>query len=125
MYIPQSTNRLDGAYFGSSLAHSFFQSYARTIVLAPKVHFFEPTLFGFKIAGKRGSKYFKPETGAITETSVRQKCLTAEMNAGTSRSDSAQQGSSAAATSKSHLTVPQQRKPRNRNSKSRHRGKKN
>jgi len=89
MYIPQSTNRLDGAYFGSSLAHSFFQSYAKTIVLAPKVHFFEPTLIGFKIAGKRGSKYFKPETGAITETGARQKRLTAEMNAGSSRSDSA------------------------------------
>ena len=27
MYIPQSSNRLDGAYFGSSLAHMFLQTY--------------------------------------------------------------------------------------------------
>jgi len=89
MYIPQSTNRLDGAYFGSTLAHNFFQSYVKNIVLPPKVHYFEPTLFGFKIAGKRGSKYFEPEKGAITDTHDRQQRLTSEMNAGASRSDSA------------------------------------
>lgn len=68
MYIPQSANRLDGAYFSSHLAHAFFLSYNKHIVLPPKLHLYEPTLYGFKIAGKRGSSYFKPETGAITDT---------------------------------------------------------
>lgn len=88
MYIPQGTNRLDGAYFGSSLAHIFFQTYDKSIVLPPKVYFYEPTLLGFNIAGKRGSKYFKPEHRAITDTRAREQRLTAEMTAG-SRSDSA------------------------------------
>ena len=88
MYIPQGTNRLDGAYFGSSLAHIFFQSYDKNIVLAPKVYFYEPTLLGFTIAGKRGSKYFKPETGSVTDTQAREQRINAEMGAG-SRSDSA------------------------------------
>jgi len=57
--------------------------------MAPKVHYFEPTLYGFKVAGKRGSKFFNPELGAITDTHKRQQRLTAEMNAGDSRSDSA------------------------------------
>ena len=71
MYIPTITNRLDGAYFGSSLAHVFFQMYTKHIVLPPKVHFYEPQLFGFAIAGKRGSKYFKPETSGITDVKQR------------------------------------------------------
>ena len=58
MYIPVETNRLDGAYFGSSLAHVFFQAYEKVIVLPPKVYFYEPQLLGFRVAGKRGSKYF-------------------------------------------------------------------
>lgn len=73
MYIPSirgssSSVRVDGAYFGSSLAHVFFQVYAKNIVLPPKVYFYEPQLFGFAIAGKRGSKYFKPEKSGITDT---------------------------------------------------------
>jgi len=36
--------------------------------MPPKVHYYEPTLYGFKMAGKRGSKFFKPELGAITDT---------------------------------------------------------
>lgn len=71
MYIPTSTNRLDGAYFGSSLAHVYFQKYAKHIVLPPKVYYYEPQLLGFAIAGKRGSKYFKPETSGITDTQQR------------------------------------------------------
>ena len=58
MYIPQGSNRPDGAYFGSSLAHIFFQSYTKQVVLPPKVLYYEPQLFGFRMAGKRGSKYF-------------------------------------------------------------------
>lgn len=71
MYIPTSTNRLDGAYFGSSLAHVYFQTYTKHIVLPPKVFYYEPQLLGFAIAGKRGSKYFKPEKGGVTDTQQR------------------------------------------------------
>lgn len=87
MYIPQGTNRLDGAYFGSSLAHLFFQTYAKVIVLPPKVYFYEPHLFGFHIAGKRGSKMFKPELTGITDTQSRQKRIEEEMDAGQKKSN--------------------------------------
>ena len=74
MYIPSSTtNRVDGAYFGSSLAHVFFQVYEKNIVLPPKVYYYEPQLFGFAIAGKRGSKYFSPGTSGVTDTHQRQQ----------------------------------------------------
>ena len=82
MYIPQGTNRLDGAYFGSSLSHIFFQTYSKVIVLPPKVYYYEPQLFGFRIAGKRGSKMFSPERGSITDTQSRQKRIEEEMDAG-------------------------------------------
>ena len=97
MYIPQASQRLDGAYFGSSLAHSFFYSYAKNVVLPPKTHFYEPTLYGFKIAGKRGSSYFKPEKSGITDTHERKQRIEEQLNAGALRADSAQQGSSIAA----------------------------
>jgi hypothetical protein len=42
MYIPTGTNRLDGAFFGSSLAHIFLQKYSKQLVLPPKVFFYEP-----------------------------------------------------------------------------------
>ena len=82
MYIPTGTNRLDGAYFSSSLAHIFFQTYDKVIVLPPKVYFYEPQLFGFSMAGKRGSKYFEPERSNITDTQSRQKRIEEEMAAG-------------------------------------------
>ena len=75
MYIPTETNKLDGAFFGSSLAHVFFQRYAKSIVLPPKVIFYEPQLLGFRIAGKRGSKFYEPEPSGITDTERRQKRL--------------------------------------------------
>ena len=75
-------NRLDGAYFGSSLAHLFLQSYSKNIVLPPKVYFYEPSLHGFRVAGKRGSKYFEPGLKSVTDTHERQNRLESEMNAG-------------------------------------------
>jgi hypothetical protein len=46
--------------------------YPQTIILPPKVYFYEPKIFGFKIAGKRGSKYFQPTAGnmKIVEASM-------------------------------------------------------
>ena len=39
--------------------------YPQTIILPPKIYFYEPKIFGFKIAGKRGSKYYDPPTGNV------------------------------------------------------------
>ena len=35
------------------------------IILPPKIYHYEPKIFGFKIAGKRGSKYFEPTKGNV------------------------------------------------------------
>jgi len=51
---------IDGAYFGTSFPHHFLQHYKDGIILPPKVYHYEPQIFGFKIAGKRGSKFYEP-----------------------------------------------------------------
>ena len=56
---------VDGAYFGTSFPHLFLQNYPLAVILPPKVYHYEPKIYGFKIAGKRGSKYFKPPTGNV------------------------------------------------------------
>lgn len=33
--------------------------------MPPKIYYYEPKIFGFKIAGKRGSKFFDPPHGNI------------------------------------------------------------
>ena len=71
MYIPstsQRSNALDGAYFGSSIAHKFLATYEKAITLPPKVYFYEPQIYGFKIAGKVGSKYHEPRKEVIVDT---------------------------------------------------------
>lgn len=103
------------------MAHVFFQAYDKNIVLPPKVYFYEPQLLGFHIAGKRGSKYFKPENEAITDVKQRQQRIEADMHAGMTRADSAQQGSSLP----TQTQTPQVNSKRNRANKSRHRGRKN
>jgi hypothetical protein len=35
------------------------------VILPPKIYYYEPKIFGFKMAGKRGSKYFEPPTGHV------------------------------------------------------------
>ena len=35
------------------------------IILPPKIYHYEPKIFGFNIAGKRGSKYFEPPKGNV------------------------------------------------------------
>eukprot|EP00351_Strombidinopsis_sp_SopsisLIS2011_P001778 CAMPEP_0116879742 /NCGR_PEP_ID=MMETSP0463-20121206/11561_1 /TAXON_ID=181622 /ORGANISM="Strombidinopsis sp, Strain SopsisLIS2011" /LENGTH=90 /DNA_ID=CAMNT_0004529405 /DNA_START=1038 /DNA_END=1310 /DNA_ORIENTATION=- len=61
-------NTLDGAYFGSSLPMIFLQSYPSAVVLPPVVQQYEPKIYGFKIAAKRGSKYEKSFSGGIKYT---------------------------------------------------------
>jgi hypothetical protein len=39
--------------------------YPEAVILPPKVYLYEPKIFGFKVAGKRGSKYFQPTQGTI------------------------------------------------------------
>lgn len=39
------------------------QHYPMAIILPPKIYYYEPKIFGFKMAGKRGSKTFAPPTG--------------------------------------------------------------
>lgn len=68
VYVPHNKTRLDGASFGTSIALMFLNSYPTVIVLPPKVYSYEPTLHGFKIAGKRGSKYFQPSTKGVVIT---------------------------------------------------------
>ena len=66
VYVPKSRHvNIDGAAFGSSFPHVFLQHYPLVVILPPKIYYYEPKIYGFKIAGKRGSKYFQPATGNV------------------------------------------------------------
>lgn len=57
VYIPRMKFiDVDGAYFGSSFPHIFLQAFPE---LRPNVQptFFVPKIYGFKLYGKKGSKY--------------------------------------------------------------------
>jgi hypothetical protein len=41
------------------------QHYPDAIILPPKVHFYEPKIYGFKIHKKRGSKAYQPIQGSV------------------------------------------------------------
>ena len=64
VYIPYNKFNLDGAFFGPSLAHMFLSEYKTQIILPPKIMLYEPRMFGFALAGKRGSKFFVGAKGA-------------------------------------------------------------
>ena len=66
VYVPNLS--LDGAYFGTSIAHAFLKAYQKQITLPPAVYMYEPKLFGFKVAGKRGSAYYTPPVDGIHDT---------------------------------------------------------
>lgn len=66
VYLPKHRSvNIDGAYFGTSFPHLFLKHYPEAIILPPKIYLYEPKIYGFKIAGKRGSKYFKPIEGTV------------------------------------------------------------
>jgi hypothetical protein len=66
VYLPKVRQiNIDGAYFGTSFPHVFLQHYPMAVILPPKIYYYEPKIFGFKMAGKRGSKYFEPPTGHV------------------------------------------------------------
>ena len=56
---------IDGAFFGTSFPHHFLKHYKQAVILPPKIYHYEPKVFGFKIVGKRGSKFFDPPRGNI------------------------------------------------------------
>jgi casein kinase II subunit beta len=60
VYIPINKFNLDGATFGPALPHMFLKFYSSQLTIPPKTLLYEPRIFGFKIATKRGSKYFNP-----------------------------------------------------------------
>lgn len=59
---------LDGFFFGSALPHIFMKAYPYAIILPPKVYYYQPKIYGFKIFGKRGSKYYKPSKDGVKFT---------------------------------------------------------
>jgi len=64
--MPKFRNvNIDGAYFGTSFPHVFIKHYPDAIILPPKVYLYEPKIFGFKVHGKRGSKFYEPPKGSI------------------------------------------------------------
>jgi casein kinase II subunit beta len=66
VYVPKAKQvNIDGAAFGSSFPHVFLTHYPMVVILPPKIYNYEPKIFGFKIAGKRGSKYFEPSKGNV------------------------------------------------------------
>ncbi len=77
-YIPVKKFNLDWAFFGPSLPHMFLSQYSKVIVLPPARLFYEPRMFGFAVAGKRGSKFFKPPKGDVVDTRERQAELAAQ-----------------------------------------------
>ena len=36
----------------------FLKHFPTAVVLPPKVHYYQPKLFGFQVCGKRGSKFY-------------------------------------------------------------------
>lgn len=66
VYLPKSRSvNIDGAYFGTSFPHLFLKHYPEAVILPPKIYLYEPKIYGFKVYGKRGSKYFKPTEGSV------------------------------------------------------------
>jgi casein kinase II subunit beta len=66
VFIPKFRSvNIDGAFFGTTFPHHFLKHSKLAVILPPKISFYEPKISGFKIAGKRGSKYFDPPLGNV------------------------------------------------------------
>ena len=66
VYVPKfRVVNIDGAFFGTSFPHHFLKHYKQAVILPHKIYHYEPKIFGFKIVGKRGSKFFDPPKGNI------------------------------------------------------------
>lgn len=66
VYVPKfKAVNIDGAFFGTSFPHHFLKHYPQAVILPPKIYYYEPKIYGFKIVGKRGSKYYNPTLGNV------------------------------------------------------------
>ena len=66
VYIPKFKSiNIDGAYFGTTFPHNFLKQKVTAVILPPKIYSYEPKICGFRIAGKRGSKYFTAPSGNV------------------------------------------------------------
>ena len=61
----QTATNLDGSFFGQSFPQVFLNHSDNMIEQPPKVFLYEPKIRGFRIAGSRGSKYFKPSNMSL------------------------------------------------------------
>ena len=62
IYKPrQKVSDIDGAYFGTSFPQSFLLSYPdlANISQLSNLQEYKPTLYGFKVYKKKGSKYYQ------------------------------------------------------------------
>ena len=48
--------------------------------MPPAVYMYEPKVYGFKLAGKRGSTYYTPSKGGIQDTATAETELQRKMN---------------------------------------------
>ena len=66
VYIPKFRSvNIDGAFFGTTFPHHFLKHQKQAVILPPKIYHYEPKIYGFKVQGKRGSKYFDPPLGNV------------------------------------------------------------
>ena len=63
-----SNINLDGSLFGTALPHIFMKQFPTAVVLPPKIYHYQPTIFGFHVFGKPGSKFHKPVVGTVRFT---------------------------------------------------------
>ena len=68
VYKPREKVRdIDGAYFGNSFPQIFFMAYPDLNPKVKKVNSYIPKLYGFKIFGKKGSKYYCKDKDELME----------------------------------------------------------
>ena len=68
VYKPRERVRdMDGAYFGTSFPQIFFMAYPDLNPKVKKVKNYIPKLYGFRIFGKKGSKYFSKDKEELYE----------------------------------------------------------
>ncbi len=60
VYVFPGYAQVDGAAFGQSFPQKFLTFNEVMVEQPPKVFLYEPQIKGFKLAGQRGSKYYRP-----------------------------------------------------------------
>lgn len=65
----QTATNLDGSYFGQSFPQIFITTFENMMEQPPRVYLYEPKIWGFRIAGSRGSKYYDPAKSSLFRSS--------------------------------------------------------